>query len=264
MIARTALMSVNSMAISRDVVLRAKQQHLQMRERRSPWSAVVALASMQAYPRDILNYVDDRVAIIGQVRRTAPIYDPVAAAMDMIHAGADAIAFYTDHAVYASDLEDMHLLARACKEVPILYQNYVLNVYQVAAARAANASAIWIDSSIRTAADLRNNVTTAQRFRFTVFVSVSQPQDLERVLPLSPHVICVGSVDQHDVLANAQWLKELRSCVPRHIKLMLGHTLYTLDEVACALEAGARGLVVDASLLRPETATILRQWVDSA
>jgi indole-3-glycerol phosphate synthase len=250
--------------MNRDVVLKAKQQHLQMRERRSPWSAVVALASMQAHPRDIMNYVDNHVAIIGQVRRTAPIYDPVAAAMDMIDAGADAIAFYTDHTVYASDLEDMWLLSRACKDVPILYQNYVLNIYHVAAARAANASAIWLDSAIQTTAGLRTNATTAQRFRFTVFISVHNNEELETALALSPHVICIGSPDQENLAESAQWLQKVRARVPRYIKLMLGQSLRTLDEVALALEAGVRGMVVDAELLRPETAATLRQWVGKA
>lgn len=256
-----ALMRATTPIMNREVVLKAKQQHLQMRERRSPWSAVVALASMQAYPRDIMNYVDNHVAIIGQVRRTAPIYDPVAAAMDMIDAGADAIAFYTDHTVYASDLEDMWLLSRACKDVPILYQNYVLNVYQVAAVRAANASAIWLDSSVRTAAGMRTNVTTAQRFRFTVFISVHNNDELETALALSPHVICIGSPDRDNLSETTQWLRQVRGRIPRHIKLMLGQSLRTLDEVALALEVGVRGIIVTPELLRPDTAATIRQWV---
>lgn len=259
-----AEMTIAAPSMDREVVLKAKQQHLQMRERRSPWSAVVALASMQAYPRDIMNYVDDHVAIIGQVRRTVPIYDPVAAAMDMIYAGADAIAFYTDHTVYASDLEDMWLLSRACKDVPILYQNYVLNVYHVAAVRAANASAIWLDSSIRTSAMMRTNATTAQRFRFTVFISVHNNDELETALALSPHVISIGGPDQGNLAESAQWLQQIRGRVPRHIKLMLGHSLRTLDEVALALEAGVRGVVVVPELLRPDTAATIRRWVGKA
>jgi indole-3-glycerol phosphate synthase len=259
------LMSVESPYVNRDVVLKAKQQHLQMRERRSPWSAVVALASMQASPLNLLNYVDDRIALIGQVRRTRPIYDPVAAAMDMIHAGADAIAFYTDHMVYASDLEDMYLLSRACKDVPVVYQNYVLNIYQVAAARAANASAIWINSSIHTAPSLRANVTTAQRFRFAVFVSVNTLDELKAAVALSPHVLCIGDPDQTDVAAAARWLQQVRASIPSYIKPMLGHTLRTPEEVRLALEAGARAVVVDAALLvRSKIANVVHQWMREA
>ncbi len=250
--------------MNREAILKAKQQHLQMRERRSPWSAVISLASMQAYPRDIMNYVDNHVAIIGQVCRTAPIYDPVAAAMDMIAEGADAIAFYTDHTIYAADLEDMWLLSRACQDVPVLYQNYVMNAYQVAAVRAANASAIWLDSSIRTAVGMRANATTAQRLRFSVFISVHDNDELETAITLSPHVICLGSPDRENLAENVEWLQQIRWRVPRYIKLMLGHSLRTLDEVKLALEAGVRGIIVKPELLHPETARVIREWVGKA
>ncbi len=257
-------MKVTTPIMNREAILKAKQQHLQMRERRSPWSAVISLASMQAYPHDIMNYVDHHVAIIGQVRRTAPIYDPVATAMDMIAEGADAIAFYTDHTIYGSDLEDMWLLSRACRDVPVLYQNYVMNAYQVAAARAANASAIWLDSSIRTVAGMRANATTAQRLRFTVFISVHTNDELETAIALSPHVICLGSPDQDNLTESVAWLQQIRGDVPRHVKLMLGHSLRTLDEVRLALEAGVRGIIVTPELLRSETAHVIREWVGKA
>jgi len=137
----------------------------------------------------------------------------------------------------------------------------VLNIYQVAAARASGASAIMLHSKARLSPLLRDMLTTAQRFRFTVFVSVSTRGELERAAALSPHVICIGSAESRSFDASLTLLREAQTGVPRHIKLMLGHTLRTMNEVEAALHAGVRAVIVDASLLSGASARQMRQWV---
>lgn len=244
-----------------DHILKIKRQQLQRREARTPLGAVLSLAAMQDRPRDILNYVDDHVALIGQVTHTTPMYDPVAAAMNMIYEGADGIAFFTDHEVYNDDLEDMFLVARACRMIPVIYQNYIINAYHVAAARVANASGLMFHAETGDTSLMRTAVTTAQRFRFTVFVNVESLDQIDAANALSPHVICYSSPASVPLTEGVQALATLRQHVPHHTKLMLGHTLHTLDDVEIALSAGVRAIIVSAGLMRGQNAHTLRQWV---
>ena len=252
-------MTTGPLQVNRDIVLAMKRQTIKERQSRSPMAAIISLAHMQPHPRDVMNYVDDdKVTVIGQVTRTANLYDPVAAAMDMIYEGANAIAFYTDHAVYGQDLEDLFLVSRARRSIPVIYQNYVVSEYHVVGVRVADASGITIHSSLLDEKIVRATTIAAQRWRFTVFVQVETQAQLEVANTLSPHVISYGDPLSHQVSKALQELPALREQIPHHTKLMLSHTLHTLDEAEAAVKAGVRGMIVAPYLLKGDNARKLR------
>lgn len=253
-------MKTSALRVNRDIVLAMKSQQMKERQKKNPYAAVTALAQMQTPPRDVMNYVDDaeRVTVFGQVTRTAHIYDPVASAIDMVREGADGIMFYTDHTVYANDLEDLFIVARSNKKIPVVYQNYIMNEYHVVSVRVADASGLVLYSSLLEPRLLRATATIAQRWRFTVFIQVSTAEELAAANALSPHVLCYGEPEATDALERAQELGALRAQVPYHTKLMLMHTLQTLDEVEAAVTNGATGIIVAPHLLRGDYARKLR------
>ncbi len=250
---RLLFMKTRNLRINRDIILASKRQHLERRKKTLPLEAVQSLAQMQRRPRSLLNYASDReqITLIAQVSRQQ-IYDPVTSALHCVAHGADAIALYTDHALYTEDLDDLLMIARAVPRVPLVFQNYVLDEYGVVAARGADASALVLYSAVHEPEALRQLVSTAQRWKMSVFVQISETHELETALTLSPHVLCFGEILSRNIQRTIEQVDFIRPHIPGYMRLMLMHTLQTVDEVELALQADVDALFVSEDLLKSE------------
>lgn len=230
-------------------ILKAKQERLKQRQAKTPPAAVLRLAEMQVSPLPLLNVVTDpgQVWILGQVTYQ-DIYDPVGAALRLNRLGVDGVAFYSDNHVYSNGLEDLLLVCRGVR-LPVLYQNYLLDEYHVAEARAAGAAAITLYASVLPAPMLRRTVSIAQRWRMTTVVQVENSEQLEYVQTLSPHVICVGDPHFFDTAHDLALLREVRRAIPAFTHVMLLGCLRQPEHVHAALDLGVDALVLDESLL---------------
>lgn len=232
-----------------DSILKAKYQRLRQRQAKTPPMAVLRLAEMQTPPLPLFNVVTDprQVWILGQVTYN-DVYDPVAATLRYKRAGVDGIAFYTDDRVYDNGLEDLLLVCRGGK-LPVFYQNYILDDYHVAEARAAGASAIILYSAVLDAHMLRRTVSVTQRWRMASVVQVENIHQLDDVQTLSPHVICVGDSRRFDTDYDLALLGEVREQIPRFTHVMLLGCLREMQHVHAALDLGVDALILDETLL---------------
>lgn len=232
-----------------DDIVTAKHESLLERQKKTPLAAVVALAEMQQRPSPILNIVTggETVTVIGQIAY-AEIYDPVGAALRYTRAGVDAISFFTDSQLYTSGLEDLLLVSRATS-VPIILQDYILNGYHVAEARAAGASALTLYTSILDDQALHNTVSLTQRWRMAAILQIQTEADLRYVRELSPHVVAVGTPRTTDTGNDLTLLHHLRSQITYNVHCMLLDCLQTLDEVYAAVEMGVDAIIVDDRIL---------------
>lgn len=242
-------MAVGQFGIDTDMIINTKRERLRERQAKTPNAAVVALADMQQRPRPILNVVTggETTAVIGRIMQEE-IYDPVGMALRYARAGIDAIAFFTDAQVYGNGLEDMLLVARAM-QCPIISQDFILDGYHVAEARAAGASALTLYASVLDPLTLRRTVSLTQRWRMTAIVQIENEDHLHYVRDLSPHVVAVGTLDESDTAADLELLRKLRPLIPYNIHCMLLDPLSTLDEVAEAVSMGVDAIIVDERLL---------------
>lgn len=243
-------MATGSLQVNRDIILANKRQVLAERARKIPMEAVLALAQMQQRPRYFLNTVQDagEVALVGQVTRTA-IYDPVAASLRLLRAGMDAVAFFTDHTIYAHDMDDLLMVARGLQQAPVVMQNYVLDEYSVITARASNASALVLYASLLEPSVLRRVVSMTQRWHMTAMVQANTPEEVEQALSLSPHVLCLGDNLVYNLDYALDLLAHVRAQIPFHVKTMLMPSLETLDDVRQARDAGVDALFIHDYLL---------------
>lgn len=259
-------MATGSLQVNRDIILATKKQQLKIQQHNTPMDAVLSMAQMQPRPRGILNYSSDgeHITLIAQLTRRE-IYDPVTSALHCVFNGADAITFFTDHSIYANALDDLLLVSRAVKNKPVIYQNYVLNEYEVMAARGADASAIVVYASLIPNAKLRQIVSTAQRWKMSTLVQVSSPEDIEAALALSPHALCFGDNLSSNIQGSIGEILDVKESLPTHYKLVLMHTLYSLDDVELALKAPIDALIVSQDLLTNDrVAKKLRQMLADA
>lgn len=245
-------MATSSLHINRDIILANKRQTMEMRQKQTPDEAILSLAHMQSRPLSLLNYaIDDEVKLIAQITRTA-VYDPVTSALHCVEAGADAVALFTDHAIYEHDMEDMLLVARGLPDIPVMYQNYVLSAYAVMAARAAGASSVVVYASLLDDEAVRSIASMIQRWKMSVVVQVTDTNALQKALALSPHALAFGDHLSGRIGSTIEALESVRHLIPRHCRVMLMHSLHTLDDVALALEAGVDAVMVHQDLLKQD------------
>jgi hypothetical protein len=235
--------------VPRDVVIASKYENLHVRKQHTPLAALFDLAHMQSRP--IYLEWDDAPLCIAQIS-LSEIYDPVGTAIACLHEGADAVAFFTDHTIYPADTEDLLLLTRALPDVPVIYQNYVLDAYGVVAARAAGASAIWLYSDLLPPDELRELVSTAQRWKMDVYLQVEPETPLSLIDMLSPHILCYsGPPDTFPA-----W----RASLPGWYEPMLSAVYHTPEALAHTQQIAASAVLMTPKLFtNPRALTILAQ-----
>jgi len=244
-------MTTREIEIDVGTVVAAKRQYLAMRQEKTPKGAVIALADMQRRPNPVLNVVTEGdITLIGQVRHTET-YDPVATALRYLRAGVDAVSLFTDKRIYTRGMDDLLLVSRGVQRTPVICQDYIINEYHVAEARAAGASAVVLYASVLEPMELRRVVSMAQRWKMSTLVQVSTEEEAMRAAELSPHVIAVGDDLFFKSERDLPLMEALRPLVPYNTRIMPVGCLKTLEDVAAVLEAGTAAIIVDDELLRP-------------
>ncbi len=238
-------MATGSLQVNRDIIIATRKQYLVERKHVTPMDAIMALAAMQERPPPILNTMTDRtkVSVIGQIR-LQETYDPVMAALRYIRAGADAVSFFTDHTIYNNDLDDMLLITRGIKKYPLIFHNYVFDEYGVIAARASGASALMGYASILSQPKLRRVISMTQRYKMTTILQINSIAHLEYMYELSPHVISIGDPESENPEKALEMYNVFRPHIPSYCRTMLSNTLYTIEEVEMAVNAGVDAVIV--------------------
>jgi len=238
-------MATGSLQVNRDIILATRKQYLAERKHVTPMDAIMALAAMQNRPPNVLNTATDgeQVVVIGQIR-LAETYDPVLAALRYVRAGTDAVSFYTDHTIYTRDLDDLLMVSRGVKKVPVIFQNYIFDEYGVISARASGAAALVGYSAVLTQPVLRRVISMTQRYKMTAILQVNSMAHLETIYELSPHVVSIGDPESENVDSALKMLKAFQPHIPNYCQIMLSNTLHTIEEVQMAIEAGVQAVIV--------------------
>lgn len=244
-------MHPESVRIDLENILTAKNRYLAHRQTKTPPLAVIDLARLARRPIPVLNIVTEQepALLIGQITHTET-YDPVAAALRFVRDGVDALAMFTDQRVYSQGLDDMLLVSRGLKS-PLICQDYILNEYHVAEARAAGASALVLYASLLERPALRRVVSSTQRWRMTSIVQVSTEEELHFAATLSPHVIAVGTEPLFDRGRDLPLLQNLCPFVPYNMRVMPLGCLQSMQDVEAVAALRVDAVIVDEKLLKP-------------
>jgi indole-3-glycerol phosphate synthase len=245
--------------VNPEAIRAIKWQALAARKSRTPIEAIRALASMQKRPQPVLSTVTGGMSttIIGQIARTsaAAVYDPVASALRLLRAGADALALLTDDSGYERGLNDLTLVARAVN-VPIICQDYIFDEYQIVELRAAGASGVVLYADMLDCAEVRALISAAQRNRMTAIVQVTGEGSLAEVAAFSPQAVVIGTGGSLTLRS----LSPLRQLIPAHIHTVIADRLLDLDDVRAAASLRPDAVIAGAALLeQPGGTNLLRQ-----
>jgi len=238
-------------------MLRDTWSVVEERKKEVPLAGVLALASMQDRPLDVVGALRQErgVTLLVQISRTAPDreellenFDPLALAKRFESAGAAGLVVATNRAYYRGGVADLTLVSQTV-EIPVIRQDLIFDEYQVVEARAAGADGVLLMSNID-AERLRNLVSITQRNRMTELVQVRTERELNLVLPLEPRCIVLTSRQPDSAEVDFALIKHLRRQIPPYMVVVSNLAGITRPEqVAQLADCGVEAVIVGHNLL---------------
>jgi len=225
---------------ARDLARRARACTLPPRGFRS------ALLSMQG------------IAVIAEVKRRSPSkglirpdFDPVEIARAYARGGAACISVLTDSHYFGGSLESLAKI-RSAVDQPLLCKDFMIDTYQIDAARVAGADAILLIVAALDQDRLKDLQSCAVGLGLDVLVEVHDESELDRALAIGADLIGVNNRDLKTFevdLANTERLAS-RLSPSAEIVLVAESGIATFEDVKRLERAGASGFLVGESLMR--------------
>lgn len=198
----------------------------------------------------------DGVALIAEVKRASPSAGPIAADADPVvqarayaAAGAAVVSVLTEPLHFGGSLQDLREV-RGSIDAPVLRKDFLIDVAQVLAARAAGADTVLLIAASVDDDALGALIAGARELGMEPVVESHTDEDLDRVLSTDARIVAVNARDLEslDVDVNAA-LARIRRIPPDRIALAESG-IRTRDDVAHAVDAGASAILVGETLMR--------------
>ena len=225
---------------ARDLARRARACALPPRGFRS------ALLSMQGIA--VIAEVKPRSPSKGLIR---PDFDPVEIARAYARGGAACISVLTDSHYFGGSLESLAKI-RSAVDQPLLCKDFMIDTYQIDAARVAGADAILLIVAALDQDRLKDLQSCAVGLGLDVLVEVHDESELDRALAIGADLIGVNNrnLKTFEVdLANTERLAS-RLSPSAEIVLVAESGIATFEDVKRLERAGASGFLVGESLMR--------------
>lgn len=161
--------------------------------------------------------------------------------------GANAISVHTN-AAFRGSLEDISRVKQTVS-LPVLCKEFIIDEYQIYAARAAGADAILLIAAILTAAELRRFLTVTADLGMDALVEVHTLPELNRVQQTDAKLIGINNRNLQTFTTNiAQTFELLPYCESG--RLLISESGITTQEAVLKLkQAGVNGVLVGEGLV---------------
>lgn len=235
--------------VTLEQILQAKRERLHRRQRQTPTPAIMALADMQSRPIPSLNTVSDAPLIFGHIRLREEAYDPVAAALRYARMGFDAVSLFTDRTIYSHGTEDVLLVSRGVRRLPVFTQNYLLDPYGVLEMRASGAGGMILHADLLPYDTLRHMVSLGHRLKMSIAIHVKDAAQVADAVTLAPHAVCVGADTRFDSARDYDLLDSLRPLVPHSTRFFAYGSVHRFDDLEALLRLKVDAVQIDEHLI---------------
>ena len=136
--------------------------------------------------------------------------------------------------------------------IPVLYKDFVTTPYQVAAARAAGASAVLLIVAALDDATLRELLRVVRDLGFAALVETHDADEIRRAVAAGARVIGVNCRDLHTFKTDPAIVERLIGGVPRECVRIAESGIRSASDIVRLRAAGADGFLVGTTLMRVE------------
>ncbi len=238
-----------------------KRHHIKASKAERPLAQVEAAAKAAAPVRGFANALraavnDGRHALIAEIKKASPSkgliradFDPAALARAYARGGASCLSVLTDEP-YFQGHDDFLGQARAAVELPVLRKDFMLEIYQVAEARALGADCILLIMAALGDDEAREMEAAARFWGMDVLVEVHDGDELARALKLQSRLIGINNRNLKTMSTDLATTENLAARLPGDVLGVSESGLNSNDDLARMAKAGCHCFLVGESLMR--------------
>jgi indole-3-glycerol phosphate synthase len=208
-------------------------------------------------PRDFIGSLHrDTVALIAEVKKASPSkgvliedFDPVKLGKLYAENGAAAISVLTDKPFFQGDLKYLYDV-REVVSVPVLRKDFIIDAYQVYAARASGADAVLLIVAALADEQLAELQSLSDELGMGALVEVHDERELERALKVGALLIGVNNRDLKTFEVDFNTTARLAKYIPEGVTLVAESGISSAADVVRLGQAGAHAVLVGEALVR--------------
>ncbi len=238
-----------------------KRRHIKARKAERPLAEVEAAAKTAAPVRGFANALraavdEGRHGLIAEIKKASPSkgliradFDPATLARAYARGGAACLSVLTDEP-YFQGHDDFLEQARDAVDLPVLRKDFMLEVYQVAEARALGADCILLIMALLDDGQAREMEAAAQAWGMDVLLEVHDGDELARALRLQSRLIGINNRNLKSMVTDLATTEELAAQLPGDVLGISESGLNDNDDLVRMSAAGCHCFLVGESLMR--------------
>jgi indole-3-glycerol phosphate synthase len=196
------------------------------------------------------------MGLIAEVKRRSPSaglirdpFDPAAIARDYESNGASAVSCLMDNKYFGGGAEDFSA-ARSAIRLPMLYKEFVVDLWQIAHARMMGASAVLLIVGALQDEELAFFIKETHALELQPLVEVHDRGEMQRAIDAGAGCIGINNRNLKTFVTTLETTDELAAMAPPECTLVSESGIKTPEDVVQLKKAGAHAILVGESLLR--------------
>jgi indole-3-glycerol phosphate synthase len=201
---------------------------------------------------------NQKIAVIAEIKKASPSkglirkdFQPADHARDYQVNGATCLSIITDEMFFQGSEEYLRQ-ARVASTLPVIRKDFMIDVYQIAEAKAMSADCILLIAAALEQAQMLELENYTQELGMDVLVEVHNRQELDRALELETNLIGINNRNLHTFITNLQTTIELAHNVPEDKLIITESGIQSVDDVRLMTDNKIFGFLIGESCMRAE------------
>lgn len=234
-----------------------RRRDAEEREKRLSFQALMSRVETLPPARDFLKpFEGEGLNVIAELKKASPSeglirpdFDPVAIACEYAANGAAAMSVLCEPHRFLGD--EAYLTAvHEVVETPLLYKDFLTSEYQIAAARAAGASACLLIAAVLPEPELKRLLAFARSVGLVALVETHTEDEVKLAADVGARLVGVNCRDLRTFKADPNLTAELVAKIPSELVKIGESGLKTHEDLLKVKAAGANGFLIGTTLMR--------------
>ena len=209
--------------------------------------------------------------LIAEIKRASPSrgvirkeFNPAEIAKIYQEHGASAISVLTTEKFFCGSLDFLSQVKKVTS-IPILQKDFIVDEYQIYQARANEADAILLITSILVEAQINTFLECARSLGLACLVEVHSKGDLSKALASKTRIIGINNRDLNTLATDLSTTVTLSKLIPKDRILVSESGVETHEDIEKLQECGVKAILVGESLMKaPDIGAKLKELLGIA